>query len=144
VTTNPAVPAATGEQMIALSKKYTLYEWSAQSTVDPIAVAQAQDIQFWTSEGQSFKHATPLRSNRRQRPPSNSGVAAIRQIAQADPMGARRHRSGICVLESSDTLRCGCSLQTVSWRGIENRRHNPRDQGHDHSRLRRWPQAQES
>ena len=30
-----------GEEMIALSKKHTLFEWSAQSKVDPIPVARA-------------------------------------------------------------------------------------------------------
>jgi taurine--2-oxoglutarate transaminase len=44
----------TGEQIIALSKKHTLYEWSAQSKVDPIAVARARGIHFWTPEGKRF------------------------------------------------------------------------------------------
>src|SRR5258707_2585218 len=43
--------AMTGEEMIALSKKHTLFEWSAQSKVDPIAVARAKGIYFWTPEG---------------------------------------------------------------------------------------------
>src|SRR5258707_10140827 len=44
----------TGEEMIALSKKHTLFEWSAQSKVDPIAVARAKGIYFWTPEGKRF------------------------------------------------------------------------------------------
>src|SRR5207244_10654517 len=40
-----------GEEMVALSKKHTLYEWSAQSKVDPLPVAKAKGIYFWTSEG---------------------------------------------------------------------------------------------
>src|SRR6266704_2796656 len=43
-----------GEQMVALSKKHTLYEWSAQSKVDPIPVAKAKGIYFWTPEGKRF------------------------------------------------------------------------------------------
>jgi taurine--2-oxoglutarate transaminase len=54
VTTNVAVPAMSGEQMVALSRKHTLYEWSAQSKVDPIPVAKAKGIYFWTPEGKRF------------------------------------------------------------------------------------------
>jgi taurine--2-oxoglutarate transaminase len=43
-----------GEEMIALSRKHTLYEWSAQSKVDPIPVARAKGIYFWTPEGKRF------------------------------------------------------------------------------------------
>src|SRR5260221_3727583 len=44
----------TGDEMIALSKKHTLFEWSAQSNVDPIPVARAKGIYFWTPEGRRF------------------------------------------------------------------------------------------
>src|SRR3954464_1771502 len=44
----------TGEEMIALSKKHTLFEWSAQSKVDPMRVARAKGIYFWTPEGKRF------------------------------------------------------------------------------------------
>jgi taurine---2-oxoglutarate transaminase len=44
----------TGEEMIALSRKHTLFEWSAQSKVDPIPVARAKGIYFWTPEGKRF------------------------------------------------------------------------------------------
>ena len=44
----------TGEEMIALSKKHTLFEWSAQSKVDPIPVSRAKGIYFWTPEGKRF------------------------------------------------------------------------------------------
>ena len=53
-TTDVAVPAMTGEQMVALTKKHTLFEWSAQSKVDPIPVARAKGIYFWTPEGKRF------------------------------------------------------------------------------------------
>ena len=43
-----------GEEMIALSKKHTLYEWAAQSKVDPIPVARAKGIYFWTPEGKRY------------------------------------------------------------------------------------------
>jgi taurine--2-oxoglutarate transaminase len=44
----------TGEEMIALSRAHTLFEWSAQATVDPIPVARAKGIYFWTPEGKRF------------------------------------------------------------------------------------------
>jgi taurine--2-oxoglutarate transaminase len=44
----------TGQEMVDLSKKHTLYEWSAQSKVDPIPVARAKGIYFWTPEGKRF------------------------------------------------------------------------------------------
>ena len=43
-----------GEEMIALSKKHTLFEWTAQSKVDPIPVARAKGIYFWTPDGKRF------------------------------------------------------------------------------------------
>jgi taurine--2-oxoglutarate transaminase len=43
-----------GEEIVALSKKHTIYEWSAQSKVDPIPVARAKGIYFWTPEGKRY------------------------------------------------------------------------------------------
>jgi taurine---2-oxoglutarate transaminase len=54
MTTTATVPTMTGEEVVALSKKHTLYEWSAQSKVDPIPVARAKGIYFWTPEGKRF------------------------------------------------------------------------------------------
>jgi taurine---2-oxoglutarate transaminase len=54
VTTHLAVPRMTGEEMIALVKKHTLFEWSAQSKVDPLPVAKAKGVYFWTPEGKRF------------------------------------------------------------------------------------------
>ena len=44
----------TGEEIVEISKKHTLFEWSAQSKVDPIPVARAKGIYFWTPEGKRF------------------------------------------------------------------------------------------
>src|SRR5438132_220279 len=51
MTTTATVPTMTGEEIVALAKKHTLYEWSAQSKVDPIPVSRAKGIYFWTPEG---------------------------------------------------------------------------------------------
>jgi taurine--2-oxoglutarate transaminase len=44
----------TGEEMIALSRKHTIFEWSAQGAVDPIAVARAKGASFWTPDGKRY------------------------------------------------------------------------------------------
>src|SRR5437588_13111241 len=54
MTTTAAVPSMTGQEIVDLTKKHTLFEWSAQSKVDPIPVAKAKGIYFWTPEGKRF------------------------------------------------------------------------------------------
>lgn len=44
----------TGEEMVQLCRRHTIYEWSAQSKVDPIPVARAEGVYFWTPEGKRF------------------------------------------------------------------------------------------
>jgi taurine--2-oxoglutarate transaminase len=44
----------TGEQMVELCRRHTLFEWSAQAAVDPIPVARAKGIYFWTPEGKRY------------------------------------------------------------------------------------------
>src|SRR5687768_7801614 len=44
----------TGDEIVALSKKHTIFEWSAQAKVDPIPVARAQGVYFWTPEGKRY------------------------------------------------------------------------------------------
>src|SRR4051812_18461332 len=43
-----------GRTIIDLTRRHTLYEWSAQGAVDPIAVAGAKGCWFWTPEGKRF------------------------------------------------------------------------------------------
>jgi taurine--2-oxoglutarate transaminase len=43
-----------GEEIIALTKKHTIFEWSAQAKVDPIPVARAKGVYFWTPEGKRY------------------------------------------------------------------------------------------
>src|SRR4029077_20545349 len=54
MTTTLANPTMTGQEIVDLTKKHTLFEWSAQSKVDPIPVARAKGIHFWTPEGNRF------------------------------------------------------------------------------------------
>ena len=43
-----------GDEIVALTRRHTLFEWSAQSQVDPIPVARASGIHFWTPEGKRY------------------------------------------------------------------------------------------
>src|SRR5499425_2946634 len=44
----------TGEEIVDLCRRHTLFEWSAQAAVDPIPVARAKGIYFYTPEGKRF------------------------------------------------------------------------------------------
>jgi taurine--2-oxoglutarate transaminase len=44
----------TGEEIVELTRQHTLFEWSAQSAVNPIPVAGAKGCWFWTPEGKRF------------------------------------------------------------------------------------------
>jgi taurine--2-oxoglutarate transaminase len=46
--------AMTGDEIVALSRKHTIFEWSAQSKVDPLPVARSKGIYFWTPEGKRY------------------------------------------------------------------------------------------
>tara|TARA_B100000609_G_scaffold199302_1_gene201934 strand:+ start:4079 stop:5398 length:1320 start_codon:yes stop_codon:yes gene_type:complete len=41
-------------EIIELCKKHTLYNWSASHHVDPLPVARAEGVYFWTPEGKRF------------------------------------------------------------------------------------------
>jgi taurine---2-oxoglutarate transaminase len=43
-----------GEEIVALSKRYTLYDWQAQRAASPIPVRRAEGVYFWTPEGKRF------------------------------------------------------------------------------------------
>lgn len=43
-----------GDEIVRLCRRHTVYEWSAQSKVDPIPVARAEGVYFWTPEGKRF------------------------------------------------------------------------------------------
>src|SRR5436190_22947477 len=44
----------TSEEIIALCKKHTLFEWSAQGAFDPIPVARAKGVYFYTPDGKRY------------------------------------------------------------------------------------------
>src|ERR1700682_4412400 len=44
----------TGDEIVELCRRHTLFEWSAQAAIDPIPVERAKGIHFWTPEGKRF------------------------------------------------------------------------------------------
>jgi len=54
MTTATTKTTLTGEEMVALCKRHTLFEWSVQTQVDPIPVSRAEGVYFWTPEGKRY------------------------------------------------------------------------------------------
>src|SRR5438876_7821546 len=44
----------TNDEIVALAKKHTIFEWSAQGAVDPIPVARAKGVYFWDPDGKRY------------------------------------------------------------------------------------------
>ncbi|HET7088540.1 MAG TPA: aminotransferase class III-fold pyridoxal phosphate-dependent enzyme, partial [Anaerolineae bacterium] len=42
------------EEMVRLSKEYTLWSWSAQAAVNPIPMVRGQGIYFWDADGKRY------------------------------------------------------------------------------------------
>src|SRR6476660_1130472 len=54
MSTQAATVTMTGDEMVQLSKRHTIFEWSAQDAADPIPVARAKGVYFWTPEGKRY------------------------------------------------------------------------------------------
>jgi taurine--2-oxoglutarate transaminase len=44
----------TGEEIVALCRRHTIYEWSPQSKADPIPVARAEGVYFYSPDGKRY------------------------------------------------------------------------------------------
>ena len=53
-TVAPTETRLTDAELVARTKAHTIFEWSAQSKVDPIPVAGAKGCWFWTPEGKRY------------------------------------------------------------------------------------------
>ena len=53
-TASPAVSGLSGQEIVDLCKRHTIYEWSVQSAIDPIPMARAKGVHFWTPEGKRY------------------------------------------------------------------------------------------
>jgi taurine---2-oxoglutarate transaminase len=49
-----AARTMTGDEMVALSRRHTLFDWQAQQGVRPIPVARAEGVYFWTPEEKRY------------------------------------------------------------------------------------------
>jgi taurine---2-oxoglutarate transaminase len=54
LASSQTAPGMAGPEMVALTRRHTLFEWSAQSKVDPIPVSGAKGCWFWTPEGKRY------------------------------------------------------------------------------------------
>jgi taurine--2-oxoglutarate transaminase len=46
--------AMSSREIVELTRRHTLFEWSAQSAVDPLPIAGAQGVYFWTADGTRY------------------------------------------------------------------------------------------
>jgi len=46
--------ALSDAEIIDLCRRHTMFEWSAQGSVDPIAMASAKGVYFWTADGKRY------------------------------------------------------------------------------------------
>jgi taurine--2-oxoglutarate transaminase len=44
----------TAEEVVALSRQYTLFDWSAQAAADPLPVDHAKGVYFYTTDGKRY------------------------------------------------------------------------------------------
>jgi taurine--2-oxoglutarate transaminase len=51
-STGPAAMSA--REIVDLTRRHTLFEWSAQDAVDPLPVVRARGSYFWTADGRRF------------------------------------------------------------------------------------------
>ncbi len=51
---SPGKNSLTAEEIVQLSKQYTFFSWSIQSTVNPIAIDRAQGVYFWDAKGKRY------------------------------------------------------------------------------------------
>jgi taurine--2-oxoglutarate transaminase len=54
VTTTTTQSALSDAEIIDLCRRHTLFEWSAQGSIDPIAMASAKGVYFWTADGKRY------------------------------------------------------------------------------------------
>jgi taurine--2-oxoglutarate transaminase len=48
------LPSLSAREIVDLSKKHTIFEWSAQGAVDPLPVTHAKGCYFYTADGQRY------------------------------------------------------------------------------------------
>jgi taurine---2-oxoglutarate transaminase len=54
MTTTEIIAPMTAEEIISLTKRHTIFSWSAQASVNPIAMVRGEGIYFWDADGKRY------------------------------------------------------------------------------------------
>jgi taurine--2-oxoglutarate transaminase len=54
MTTTDTIGAMTAEEIVALTKRHTIFSWSAQASVNPIPMVRGEGIYFWDADGKRY------------------------------------------------------------------------------------------
>ena len=97
MTSQVAPEHMSGEQIVALSRKHSLYEWSAQSAVDPIPVARAEGVYFYSPDGTRYldfnSQLMSVNIGHGDARVTDAVYAQMQQVAYANPFMATEPRA---------------------------------------------------
>lgn len=54
MTTTDVTSAMTAEEIVSLTKRHTIFSWSAQASVHPIPMVRGEGIYFWDADGKRY------------------------------------------------------------------------------------------
>ncbi len=54
MTATDTIGAMTAEEIVALTKRHTIFSWSAQASVNPIPMVRGEGIYFWDADGKRY------------------------------------------------------------------------------------------
>ena len=54
MTTTDVTAAMSTAEIIDLTKRHTIFSWSAQASVNPIAMVRGEGIYFWDADGKRY------------------------------------------------------------------------------------------
>ena len=86
-----------GEQIVALCREHSLYEWSAQSAVDPIPVDRAEGVYFYSPDGTRYldfnSQLMSVNIGHGDRRVTDAVYAQMQKLAYANPFMATEPRA---------------------------------------------------
>jgi taurine--2-oxoglutarate transaminase len=86
-----------GEQIVALSRRHSLYEWSAQGAVDPIPVERAEGVYFYSPDGTRYldfnSQLMSVNIGHGDRRVTDAVYAQMNKVAYANPFMATEPRA---------------------------------------------------
>src|SRR5947208_16735552 len=54
MTTTETTGPMTAEEIVSLTKRHTIFSWSAQGSVNPIPMVRGEGIYFWDANGKRY------------------------------------------------------------------------------------------